>query len=469
MTWEPVIGLEIHVQLKTRTKMFCRCPAGFGAGENTQTCPVCLGFPGALPVPNRVALEWVVKLGLALGCEIAPRAVFARKNYFYPDLPKGYQISQYDLPSCINGTMLVPLPEGDHAVGIVRAHLEEDAAKNVHVGGRTGRIGGAEHTLVDYNRGGTPLVEIVTAPDIHSAEEAKRFLQLLRQTIVELGISDAEMEKGTLRVDANVSVRPAGSDELRTRCEIKNMNSFTHIARGIEAEVARQIEVWESGAEVEQHTHDFDAATGTLTARRSKEEADDYRYFPEPDLVPVEPPRTLVDTLRAEVPEAPAARIRRIEPALDLERATVLVTGGLDRLWDETVAAGADGVATANVIANTLVGAGVDPGAVPAAELARLVDARDRIPRQAFDEAISKLAEPGFSADPYLVQDAVSDTSELEPIVDRILADNPEQVAAYRGGKEGLLGFFVGQVMKETQGKANPRVLSDLVREKLNA
>ena len=236
--WEPVIGLEIHVQLKTRTKMFCRCAVGFGAPENTQTCPVCLGFPGALPVPNRTAIEWVVKLGLALGCEIAPRAVFARKNYFYPDLPKGYQISQYDLPSCINGKMIVPLHEGEHEVGIVRAHLEEDAAKNVHVGGRTGRIGGAEYTLVDYNRGGTPLVEIVTAPDIHSAEEAKRFLQLLRQTIVELGISDAEMEKGTLRVDANVSVRPAGSDELRTRCEIKNMNSFTHIARGIEAEVA---------------------------------------------------------------------------------------------------------------------------------------------------------------------------------------------------------------------------------------
>ena len=467
--WEPVIGLEIHVQLKTRTKMFCRCPAGFGAGENTHTCPVCLGFPGALPVPNRVALEWVVKLGLALGCEIAPRAVFARKNYFYPDLPKGYQISQYDLPSCINGKMLVPLPEGDHAVGIVRAHLEEDAAKNVHVGGLTGRIGGAEHTLVDYNRGGTPLVEIVTAPDIHSAEEAKRFLQLLRQTIVELGISDAEMEKGTLRVDANVSVRPEGSDELRTRTEIKNMNSFNFIARGIDAEIERQIGVWESGAEVEQQTYDFDAATGTLTARRSKEEADDYRYFPEPDLVPLEPPRDLVDALRAEVPESPAARIRRIEPALDLERATVLVNGGLDLLWDETVIAGADGVAAANVIANTLVGAGVDPAMAPAAELAKLVAARERIPRAAFDEAISKLGDPGFSADSYVAQEAVSDTDELGPIVDRLIAENPGQAAAYRGGKEGLLGFFVGQVMKETHGKANARVVNDLVREKLGA
>jgi len=277
------------------------------------------------------------------------------------------------------------------------------------------------------------------------------------------------MEKGTLRVDANVSVRPEGSDELRTRTEIKNMNSFNFIARGIEAEVERQIGVWESGGAVEQQTYDFDAATGTLTARRSKEEADDYRYFPEPDLVPVEPSRVLVDALRSEVPESPAARIRRIEPALDLERATVLVTGGLDVLWDGTVAAGADGVAAANVIANTLVGAGVDPGTAPAAELAKLVDARERIPRAAFDEAISKLAEPGFSADPYLVQDALSDTDELGPIVDRILEANPGQVEAYRGGKEGLLGFFVGQVMKETQGTADARVVNDLVREKLNA
>jgi len=467
MTWEPVIGLEIHVQLKTRTKMFCRCPVGFGAAPNTQTCPVCLGFPGALPVPNRTAIEWVVKLGLALGCEIAPRAVFARKNYFYPDLPKGYQISQYDLPSCINGNVIVPLPDGEHAVGIVRAHLEEDAAKNVHVGGRTGRIGGAEYTLVDYNRGGTPLVEIVTAPDIHSAEEAKRFLQLLRQTIVELGISDAEMEKGTLRVDANVSVRPAGSDELRTRCEIKNMNSFTHIARGIEAEVERQIAVWGSGGEVEQHTYDFDVATGTLTPRRAKEEADDYRYFPEPDLVPVEPPEDIVDRLRSELPELPAQRIGRIGETLDHERALVLVTGGLDPLWEATVAAGADGVAASNVIANQLVGAGVDPGAVAANELAKLVEARDRIPRTAFDEAIGRVGEPGFSADPYVAQEVVSDTAALEPVVDAILAANPGQVEQYRGGKDGLLGFFVGQVMKETKGQADPRAVNELVRAKL--
>jgi aspartyl-tRNA(Asn)/glutamyl-tRNA(Gln) amidotransferase subunit B len=468
VSWEPVIGLEVHVHLKTRTKMFCRCPVGFGAPGNTQTCPVCLAFPGALPVVNRTAVEWTIKLGLALGCEVAEHAVFSRKNYFYFDNPKGYQISQYDLPFCINGKMTLPAAKADHTIGIVRAHLEEDAAKTVHVGGGTGRIRGADYSLVDFNRCGTPLVEIVTAPDIGSADEAKRFLQLLRQTIVELGISDAEMEKGTLRVDANVSVRPAGSTELRTRTELKNMNSFTFVARGIDAEIARQIEVWDSGGEVRQETYDFDAGTGALTPHRAKEEADDYRYFPEPDLVPVEPAAEVVERLRSELPELPTARIRRLEAELDLERASVLVMGGLDGLWQETVAAGADKLAAANVIANTVVGAGLDPGVVPAKELARLVEARERIPRAAFDEAISKLGEAGFSVDPYLAQEAVSDEAELEPVIARILEASPGQVEAYRNGKEGLLGFFVGQVMKETGGRANPRVVSDLVRAKLD-
>jgi aspartyl-tRNA(Asn)/glutamyl-tRNA(Gln) amidotransferase subunit B len=456
--------LEIHVQLKTRTKMFCRCAAGFGAGENTQTCPVCLGFPGALPVTNRRAVEWTILLGLALECEIALRAEFSRKNYFYPDLSKGYQISQYDLPFCINGKVLVPTANGDHVIGIVRAHLEEDAAKTIHVGGRTGRIGGADWSLVDYNRGGTPLVEIVTAPDLRSAEEAKRFLQLLRQTIVELGISEAEMEKGTLRVDANVSVRPEGSDELRTRTEIKNMNSFSFIARGIEAEVARQIAVWESGGEVQQETYDFDAATGTLTARRAKEEADDYRYFPEPDLVPVEPPAELVERLRSELPELPAARIRRIEPTLDLDRALVLVTTGRDRVWGGTVVAGADPSSSANVIINAPAGSAIADA--PAPEIAKLIEWRERIPRKTFDEAVS-VAGPGFSADPYLAEEAVSDSAELEPVVARVLEANPREVEAFRGGKEGLLGFFVGQVMRETQGRADPRVVNELVRKLL--
>ena len=470
MTWEPVIGLEIHVQLKTRTKMFCRCAVGFGAGENTQTCPVCLGFPGALPVMNRRAIEWTIKLGLALECEIAEQAVFARKNYFYPDLPKGYQISQYDLPSCVNGKMILPTANGDRVIGIVRAHLEEDAAKTVHVGGRSGRIGGADSSLVDYNRGGTPLVEIVTAPDIRSADEAKRFLQLLRQTIVELGISDAEMEKGTLRVDANVSVRPAGSDELRTRTEIKNMNSFNFIARGIEAEVERQIGVWESGGEVEQHTYDFDAGTGTLTARRSKEEADDYRYFPEPDLVPVEPADASSWTLcGAELPESPAARIRRIEPALDLERATVLVTGGLDRLWDETVAAGADGVASANVIANNLVGAGVDPGGC-ARRRAR--EARHRSRR----DPASRLRRGGLEARRARILGGVVRRAGSGVRRRRARSDRrpdprgepgPGRRLPRRQGRPPRLLRRTGH--EGDAGQSQPRVVSDLVREKLRA
>jgi aspartyl-tRNA(Asn)/glutamyl-tRNA(Gln) amidotransferase subunit B len=268
--WEPVVGLEIHVQLKTRTKMFCRCENGFATAPNTQTCPVCLAFPGALPTPNETAVEWTLKLGLALDCDIAQRALFHRKHYPYPDLPKGYQISQYDEPLCIEGSFLVPGPDGDFEVGIVRAHLEEDAAKTIHVGGATGRIVGAAHSNIDFNRGGTPLVEIVTKPDIHSAEQARRFLQLLRQTIVELGISDAEMEKGQLRADANVSVREVGETGFRTRTELKNMNSFSHIARGIDAEVRRQIATWESGGEVVQQTLDYEVKSDTVTPRRRK-------------------------------------------------------------------------------------------------------------------------------------------------------------------------------------------------------
>jgi aspartyl-tRNA(Asn)/glutamyl-tRNA(Gln) amidotransferase subunit B len=273
------------------------------------------------------------------------------------------------------------------------------------------------------------------------------------------------MEKGTLRVDANVSVRPAGSDELRTRCELKNMNSFRFVAQGIDAEVARQIAIYEGGGEVVQETYDFDAASGSLTARRSKEEADDYRYFPEPDLVPVEPPAELIERLRGELPELPSARIRRLGEQLDHERAGVLVTGGLDGLYEATVAAGAEPLPAANLISNRL--AGTDAGGVDPAELARLVEARERIPRSVLDEALAHVAEPGFSAEPYLAQEAVSDTGELEPVIARIIEANPGQVEAFRGGKEGLLGFFVGQVMKETGGKANARVVSDLVRERL--
>ena len=301
--WELVCGLEVHCHLKTRTKMFCRCALEYGAGENTHTCPVCLAHPGALPVPNGRAIEMTILLGLALDCEIAEHAVFARKNYFYPDLPKGYQISQYENPLCGPGTFAVPTADGDREIGIVRAHLEEDAAKTVHAGGATGRSVGADYSLVDFNRGGTPLLEIVSEPDLRSADEAMWFLRLLRQTIAELGVSDAEMEKGTLRADVNVSVRKRGEEGFRPRWEIKNMNSFTFIGRAIEAAFRQQVAAHEAGEELVQSTYDYDPDTDRLTVHRSKEEADDYRYFPEPDLVPVEPPAELVDRLRDELGE----------------------------------------------------------------------------------------------------------------------------------------------------------------------
>ena len=466
MSWEPVIGLEIHVHLKTQTKMFCRCRVAYFDPPNTHTCPVCLALPGSLPVPNRKAVDWTILLGLALGCEIAPRAVFHRKNYFYPDNPKGYQISQYDEPLCVNGRVVVPGPDGDSEVGIIRAHLEEDAAKTVHVGGAEGRIHGAESSLVDFNRAGTPLVEIVTAPDLRSPEQAKRFLQLLRQTVVELGISDAEMEKGSLRFDVNVSVREGAEAGFRTRTELKNMNSFNFAAKGIEREVRRQIDIYESGGEVEQETLHFDPGNEAAPPLRSKEEAQDYRYFPEPDLVPLEPERELVERLRADLPELPTARIRRLEGEVGFVLAEGLVTSGRDELYSRTPG---EREAVANVLMNELAATGIDPATVNGEELGKVIARRAEIPRSAFAEALAASGSPDFSAERYLAEAAIADVSELDPVIDRILSEHASQVEAYRGGKEGLLGFFVGQVMRETGGKANPKVVNERLREKLRA
>jgi len=460
--WETVVGLEVHAHLKTRTKMFCRCELEYGAAENSRTCPVCLAHPGALPVPNARAIEFTIKLGLALGCEIADRAIFARKNYFYPDLPKGYQISQYESPLCGPGSLAVPTADGEEVVGIVRAHLEEDAAKTVHAGGATGRSVGATASLVDFNRGGTPLLEIVTEPDLRSADEALRFLRLLRQTIVELDISDAEMEKGTLRADVNVSVRRQGEEGFRPRWEIKNMNSFTFIGRAIEAAVRQQVAAHEAGETVVQSTYDYDADTDRLSVHRSKEEADDYRYFPEPDLVPVEPPAELVARLQGELPELPGTRIRRLAPLVGFALAADLVSTGNERKAELLAAEGVDWREAANVAMNR-----GDFLPENAHALAAIMQAN--VTREALDGAFSASAIGPIEANDYLAQAAVGDEDALAPVVDAVLAANPGQVETYKAGKEGVLGFFVGQVMKETGGKADPKVVNKLLREKLSA
>jgi aspartyl-tRNA(Asn)/glutamyl-tRNA(Gln) amidotransferase subunit B len=464
--WEPVIGLEIHVQLKTRTKMFCRCENVWGQEENTRTCPICLAHPGTLPIANKTAIEWAIKLGLALGCKIAPRALFHRKHYFYPDLPKGYQISQYDVPLASGGRFVLPTAEGDREIGIVRAHLEEDAAKTIHVGGAAGRIAGAEYSLVDFNRGGTPLVEVVTEPDVRSPDEARRFLQLLRRTVVELGISNAEMEKGSLRCDANVSLREVGESGFRTKTELKNMNSFKFVADGIAAELERQKRIFEAGGEVVQETLHYDPSTVSVAPLRSKEYADDYRYFPEPDLVPVEPPAGMVEAARAEIGELPAARIRRLEAEVGFDLAEGLVSGGRDRLFEDVPG---DRRAVANVLMNQFAALGIDPAQVNAAELGKLIEARETIPRAAFDEALAASGNGDFSAERYLGEATISDASELEPVIDRVIAANEAQVASFKAGKEGVLGYLVGQVMRETQGKANPKVVNERLREKLSS
>jgi aspartyl-tRNA(Asn)/glutamyl-tRNA(Gln) amidotransferase subunit B len=440
--------------------MFCRCALQYGAAENTHTCPVCLAHPGALPVPNERAIEMTILLGLALDCAIAEHAVFARKNYFYPDLPKGYQISQYENPLCGEGRFLLPSAEGDREIGIVRAHLEEDAAKTVHAGGATGRSVGADYSLVDFNRGGTPLLEIVSAPDLRSAEEAVWFLRLLRQTIVDVGVSDADMEKGTLRADVNVSVRRVGEEGFRARWEIKNMNSFRYIGHAIDAAFRQQVDAHEAGEEIEQSTYDYDPDTDRLTVHRSKEEADDYRYFPEPDLVPVEPPAELVERLRGEVPERPGDRIRRYEEELDFERAVELVLTGKERQAALLAESGLPLPEAAAVAMNRDEFLAENAGA-----LVRVLQAN--VTREALDEAFAEAAKGPIDAETYLAQIALDDEETLGPTIDAVIAANPEQAETYRGGKEGVLGFFVGQVMRETQGKADPKVVSRLLAERL--
>jgi len=466
-TWEPVIGLEIHVQLKTRTKMFCSCALSFGEEPNTRTCPVCLGLPGSLPVTNAEAVHFGLMMGLALGCEIAPRSIFHRKNYFYPDLAKGYQISQYDIPLCTGGRL------GD--VRLHRIHLEEDAAKLVHLG-ESGRIHGSATSVVDYNRGGTPLAEIVTEPDLRSAEQAREWLQTLRETLRQLGVSDVNMEEGSLRCDANVSVRPAGTTELGTKTELKNMNSFRFLAQGIDAEIERQVALQESGEPVVQETLHFDPVSGRLSPLRSKEEAHDYRYFPEPDLVPLAPTEAMLARARDALPELPADREARYvrDFALAEDAARLLAfEPAWGEYFEQAVSAGsAEPRAVANWVMELRARADGDPDGVQPASLVGLVElvaAKTVTPGNARVVLDRMTAEGGEAAD--IIEreglGAMGGGDELAGIVAQVIADNPDVVERIKGGNAKAMGALVGPIMRETKGRADGGEVNRLIREQL--
>jgi aspartyl-tRNA(Asn)/glutamyl-tRNA(Gln) amidotransferase subunit B len=470
VSYEPVIGVEIHVQLRTRTKMFCSCELSFGDEPNTHTCPICLGHPGTLPVTNAEAVHFGLMIAMAFDCDIAPRSIFHRKNYFYPDLPKGYQISQYDIPLARNGRL------GD--VRIHRVHLEEDAAKLVHTGS-SGRIHGAQTSIVDFNRGGTPLVEIVTEPDLRDAADAAEFGRLLQATLRRMGVSDVNMEEGSLRVDANVSIRPAGEATFGTKTELKNMNSFRFLERGIAAEIARQERLLGDGGEVEQETLHFDPQSGELTSLRSKEEAHDYRYFPEPDLVPIAPTEAMLERARAALPELPAARAERLERELDLPAEIAKLLAFRSELGDFYEAAvsgdGADPRVLANWTTNELtarIGDG-DPAATklePAAfaRLVRMVASKE-VSASAGKEVLDVLVSEG--GDPASVVESKglgrADAGELEAIVERAIAANAEAVDKIKAGKGQAIGAIVGAVMRETKGRADGGEVQRMIREKL--
>ncbi|HEX3875243.1 MAG TPA: Asp-tRNA(Asn)/Glu-tRNA(Gln) amidotransferase subunit GatB [Solirubrobacteraceae bacterium] len=467
---EPVIGLEIHVQLLTRTKMFCSCALSFGEPPNTRTCPVCLGLPGSLPVVNERSIHLGLMIGMALGSELAPRSIFHRKNYFYPDLPKGYQISQYDEPLCLGGDL--------DGVRIHRVHLEEDAAKLTHAGS-TGRIQGSSRSVVDFNRGGTPLAEIVTEPDIRTAEQASDWLKLLRATLRRLGVSNVNMDEGSLRCDANISVRPVGTTTLGTKTELKNMNSFRFIERGINAEIARQREVIESGGKIVQETLHFDPATDRITSLRSKEEAHDYRYFPDPDLIPVAITPRMLDDARAAMPELPAARAARFEAGLGLTADTAHQLAFRGELGDY-FEAGLVHTGHAQQLAIWVTGELVrhlgdaDPASSPLqpAGLAALVDliAAGRVTRTAAKDVLAELVLKG--GDPVAViaalgVGAIDDSDQLAGIVATVVDANPDAAEKIRAGNRKAIGAIIGQVMRETKGRADGSEITRLVLDRL--
>ena len=474
--WEVVIGLEIHAQLATRSKIFSGAATAYGAEPNTQACLVDLGYPGVLPVLNEEVVRMAAKFGLAINATIAPRSVFARKNYFYPDLPKGYQISQYELPIVEHGELFVTDADGDaKRIGITRAHLEEDAGKSVHEGL-------ANSSGIDLNRAGTPLLEIVSEPDIRSAKEAVAYMRKIHTLVRYLEISDGNMQEGSFRCDANVSVRPRGQEEFGTRTEIKNLNSFRFVEKAINFEIERQIDVLEDGGEVVQETRLYDSANDETRPMRSKEEANDYRYFPDPDLLPVEIDPSFIDAVRETLPELPDTKQQRFvaDYGLKSDDADILVANKTLADYFETVAQATSAKAqlAANWIIGDLVGAlnrdgvAIDASKISAADLAGLLDRIE-------DHTISgKIAKEVFEAmwagegTADAIIDAkglkqITDSSAIEAIVDKVIDANPGQVAEYKAGKEKLIGFFVGQVMKETGGKANPGQVNAILKGKL--
>ncbi len=476
--YETVIGLEIHAQLTTNTKIFCGCSTEFGKTPNSQTCPVCLGLPGALPVLNRQVVEFAIKTGLATNCQIAPRSIFARKNYFYPDLPKGYQISQFELPVCEHGWQDIELEGGESKrIGITRIHMEEDAGKLIH--GDTPEALGT--SLVDLNRACTPLLEIVSEPDMRSADEAISYLKKIHQIVVYLGVCNGNLEEGSFRCDANVSVRPYGQAELGTRAELKNINSFRFIKEAIEHEVERQIDLIESGGKVVQETRLFDSNTGMTRSMRGKEEAHDYRYFPDPDLVPLVIDDSWIDAVRSSLPELPDAKRKRFIEKLGLPEYDAEVLAS-DRLlanyFDACVTHAKEAKACANWImgevlrklkeTDTLI------GEVPISPvmLAELLDriADNTISGKIGKTVFEKMWQTGRGADELIESEGlkqVTDTGAIETLVDEVIAANPDQVAEYLGGKDKLIGFFVGKVMQASQGKANPGMVNQLLIKRL--
>lgn len=481
MKYEPVIGLEVHAQLATRTKIFCGCGVSFGDEANSRTCPVCLGLPGALPVLNREAVNHAIRIALAVGCTVQRRSRFLRKNYFYPDLPKGYQISQFqsneEMPLATGGGIDIPSANGTKTVRLIRIHMEEDAGKSIH----DEAFVSPGESLVDVNRCGVPLIEIVTEPDIASPEEAYHFMSCLRQLLTYTGVSEGDMEKGHVRIDANVSIRPSGTSRLGTKVEIKNMNSIRNCRRALELEILRQIDTSEAGGEIRQQTLLFDPDRSRLRAMRSKESSDDYRYFPEPDLVPVVVDREWIDRVQVTVPELPRERRARFASAYGLRTEqidTLVAERNVADYFEAAVSAGAEPAAAANWVQGdvlrTLNERKIDIAELKATPegLAALLDLIEAgaISANIARDVFAKMAETGAPPEAVVEQQGlaqISDSSEIEGLIVSVISEHPDKVARYRSGDRKLLGFFMGQIMKATRGQANPKVANQLLRRKL--